>query len=224
MALSQIEAHSITGVYTWGRGWFGQLGSGCFDNSYTPKKIEFPGTKELSFVMATCGDSHTLLLDGNGNIWMSGLLSSIGVELVEADRRNTFAILSTVTKNVPEERFIYIATGQNHNLALSSSSKVYAFGHNDYCKCGAPLDMQQTFFEQVNTNEVPMTLVACGRNHSVACDSRGFPYTWGNLTLGRLGIDDRYFDPQEKCSLSIDRPKEVYVLKTLFLGTSSPQL
>ncbi len=220
LALAKPENEGTTSVYTWGRGWFGQLGTGKFDSQYSPAKIEFAGNKSLSFVMATCGDQHTLLLDAEGNIWFAGQMLAIGLGSADCDKLPTFATLSALSKEVPAEAMLYIATGQNHNLSLSGTGKVYAFGKNDYCKSGGKAELETVFFQQIKTNEVSMSLVSCGKKHSVACDIRGYPYAWGNFTLGRLGIHPKNFDQREKESLCIDRPKEIFKLKTAFMGKS----
>ena len=75
--------------------------------------------------------------------------------------------------------------------------------------------------EQIRSNDATLTLVACGRKHSLVCNMEGFPYSWGNITLGRLGINPNSFDQKEKENYCIECPKEIYSLKKLFKGKLS---
>lgn len=218
MALVRLDNQISNSVYAWGRGWYGQLGTGKLENQYVPVKIEFSGSKSLSFAMITCGERHTLLLDRDGNIWFAGQLIASGLEAPDNDKRSEFAMLSSLSKKVPNEAMLYIASGQNHNLSLSGTNKVYAFGRNDYCKCGARLEEESVFFEEVTMSDISISLVSCGRRHSVACDIKGMPYSWGNLTYGRLGINPTTFEQREKEVLCIDAPKEIMTFKALFAG------
>ena len=170
--------------------------------------------------MATCGESHTLLLDSDGNIWFSGSLLSVGLETTEIDRKKEFTLLSSMNNKYPKEKMIYIATGQNHNLALSGSGKAFGFGRNDYCKSGGKIEDNIAFFELIKSNDAIMSLVACGRKHSFICNMEGFPYSWGNITLGRLGINPTSFDQKEKETYCIECPKEIFALKRLFQGNN----
>ena len=168
--------------------------------------------------MATCGDKHTLLLDTDGNIWFSGHYLAVGLDAVDIDKNPEFLVLSSLSSKVPSETMLYIASGQNHNLCLSGAGKAYAFGMNDYGKCGISLDEEVVFFKEVRMNDINMSLVSCGRKHSVVCDLNGKPYSWGNFTLGRLGIDPNVFDQKEKELLSIDVPKKIMTFNELFDG------
>jgi len=218
MALVKQDNQISNNVYAWGRGWFGQLGTGRFENQYVPVKIEFSGSKSLSFTMITCGEKHTLLLDGDGNIWFAGQLLAVGLDAADSEKRSEFAMLSSLSKQVPTEPMLYIASGQNHNLTLSGTNKIYAFGKNDYCKCGTRIEEEAVFFKEVTMSDVNISLVSCGKRHSVACDLKGLAYSWGNLTLGRLGIHPMNFEQREKEALCIDAPKEITTFKTIFAG------
>lgn len=216
VAIMKQDTQITSNVYAWGRGWYGQLGTGSYDNQYSPKKIELPGNKGLNFAMATCGDNYTLLLDSEGNIWFSGQLQGIGLDEADNEKRAEFCMLSSLSKKMPSEPMLYIASGTNHNLCLSGTGKIYGFGKNDYCKSGGKPEEESVFFKEFKANEVSMALISCGKRHSVACDSKGMPYSWGNFTLGRLGINPKTYTQKEKELLCIDRPKEIAKFKEIF--------
>lgn len=218
MALIKNENLLSNSVFAWGRGWYGQLGTGHFKNQYVPAKIEFSGSKSLSFTMITCGEKHTLLLDEAGNIWFAGQLLAVGLDATDNDKRSEFVMLNALSKHVPSEPMLYISTGQNHNLSLSGTNKVYSFGKNDYSKCGAGLEDEAVFFKEVPLGGISVSMVTCGRKHSVVCDVTGLPYSWGNISLGRLGINPMSFEQREKDVMCIGFPKEIMTFREMFTG------
>ncbi len=166
--------------------------------------------------MATCGDNHTLLLDVKGRIWFSGQRVGVGLDAADQDKVKEFTMLSSLSGNVPSEPMLYIATGQNHNLSLSSTGKVYAFGKNDYCKCGGRPEDAIVFFTEIKANDTNMSLIACGKRHSIVCDVKGLPYSWGNLTQGRLGLNPTNFSQKERHTMRTERPKEIRRFSDIF--------
>ena len=137
VALANMKNKGETCVYTWGKGYNGQLGSGNTNNRYRADSAEFPENKKLEFKMVTCGDCHTLLLDVDGNIWFAGGIQGIGLDYWDGgDKATKFTPLTQMSKKVTEDKITYIATGYNHNLAVGASGRLYGFGKNDFCKAG----------------------------------------------------------------------------------------
>lgn len=75
-------------VFTWGRGYQGQLGHKQGKNvQWTPLKVRIKNDPRLQdedqpkrYHMATCGEKHTLLLTVKGALWFTGEKSAVGVE------------------------------------------------------------------------------------------------------------------------------------------------
>lgn len=62
---SRVDAHinvEYGDLYTWGRGFEGQLGHGDRDNSAVPRAVEKLAHERI--VRAHCGHAHTLALTG----------------------------------------------------------------------------------------------------------------------------------------------------------------
>eukprot|EP00826_Nyctotherus_ovalis_P025244 TRINITY_DN19543_c0_g1_i1.p1 TRINITY_DN19543_c0_g1~~TRINITY_DN19543_c0_g1_i1.p1 ORF type:complete len:127 (+),score=21.62 TRINITY_DN19543_c0_g1_i1:204-584(+) len=126
--------------------------------------------------MTTCGEKHTLLLDEAGNIWFAGQLMAVGLDAADNDKRSKFVMLSTLSKRVPSEPMLYISTGQNHNLSLSGTNKVYSFGKNDYCKCGSRLEDESVFFKEVPLEGIPsVSIHICRCRRLLTCRYRWSP-------------------------------------------------
>lgn len=58
----------------------------------------------------------------------------------------------------------------------------------------------------------------CGASHSVCVDTKGIPYTWGNLANGRCGIKLDYDEDKPKVQSEevIGNPTVIYFMKVLF--------
>ena len=92
--------------------------------------LKVPVFKDTKFIMATCGGKHTIALDENGQIWFWGNKNSVGIEDLQEDKQFRPSKLDTHVK----EPFKYIASSEEHNLAVTASGMVYGFGKNTHCK------------------------------------------------------------------------------------------
>jgi len=90
---------------------------------------------------------------------------------------------------------VQIAAGEFHNLVLTSTGTVYAWGRNDLGQCGykdenAPSNVQSTpvevKFKDLEEGEV-VSKVGCGGEHSLAVTSKGRIFTWGSGSQFRRG-------------------------------------
>lgn len=86
-----------------------------------------------------CGELHTLALDADGDVyaWGSNAYGQLGQGVKpdgkpDTDRRNT----PTKIPALDNLNVIAIAAGANHNLALTSDGKVYAWGRNNAYQLG----------------------------------------------------------------------------------------
>jgi alpha-tubulin suppressor-like RCC1 family protein len=83
-----------------------------------------------------------------------------------------------------KEVFKFIASGEDFNLVLSQSGKLYSFGlsQNPFSSKKA-----STYFELQPFDERVAT-ISCGPQHLIAIDSNGSAYSWGNCQNGRCGL------------------------------------
>lgn len=141
--------------------------------------------KDTRFIMATCGSKHTIALDESGNIWFFGNKNSVGIVELEEEEKQ-FKPVRLETPSYIKEKFKYIASSEEHILAVTVSGTVYGFGKNTHSKINSN-KKEFLYFEHVDSEE-KATLVSCGTNHSVLIDMKGVPYTWGNTLNGRCGL------------------------------------
>jgi len=95
-----------------------------------------------------------------------------------------------------ELRHQYIATGDNHSLAVTCDGRVYAWGNNNDCEVG-PTDFNDAEDLAV---QIPLLVgelkpgaveVVGGGYHSMALMSDGTVYAWGDNTEGQLGVHSK---------------------------------
>lgn len=66
-------------VYSWGMGREGQLGQGCYEDCYSPTKIDIPNSpnRRRSIIeKVKAGLYHTILISRGGHVFGSGLNTS----------------------------------------------------------------------------------------------------------------------------------------------------
>ncbi|MDZ7796528.1 MAG: hypothetical protein U5N56_05580 [Candidatus Marinimicrobia bacterium] len=84
-----------------------------------------------------------------------------------------------------------IAAGYHHTVALDLDGKLYAWGSNDHDKLGGGFADFHVSPIEVKTygdlNGKIITAIAAGYHHTVALDSDGKLYAWGNNDYGQLG-------------------------------------
>lgn len=141
--------------------------------------------------MATCGSKHTLAIDTTGQLWYFGLKSSVGIapdikwsgQDPNEGKQMTPIKLETHTY----EPFKYISSGDDHNLAITQSGKLYGFGRNQPFSKINSSSSQFVSFSQIMLPEKAI-LASANAQHSLVVDIYGTPYAWGNLNNGRCGI------------------------------------
>ncbi|THF81724.1 RCC1 domain-containing protein [Cohnella fermenti] len=81
-----------------------------------------------------------------------------------------------------------IAAGNNHNLVLRSDGTVLAWGDNSKGQLGDGTTISRTSPVQVSgLDGVAVTAIAAGTSHSLALDSEGRVWAWGDNTYGQMG-------------------------------------
>ncbi|HHT9121450.1 MAG TPA: RCC1 domain-containing protein [Candidatus Wunengus sp. YC63] len=172
-------------VYAWGDYSKEQLGTGTTTiNTPTPIKID-----ELTEIKAVdAGEGHSLALDEDGNIWVWGS-NSAG----QLGNGTTTASNKPVRPEVEDGvTFSAIAAGGLHSVALASDNSIWTWGSNKVGQLGtttASTSSSKPIKLEVKDEgkEVAFTAIAAGRLHTLALDSGGFVWAWGEGESGQLG-------------------------------------
>eukprot|EP00300_Choanocystis_sp_HF-7_P033326 c45645_g1_i1.p1 GENE.c45645_g1_i1~~c45645_g1_i1.p1 ORF type:complete len:442 (-),score=91.71 c45645_g1_i1:67-1362(-) len=171
-------------VYSFGDGSTGQLGLGPTSVMTTPHIIdELPRSK---IYMVAAGHSHSVAVTETGEIytWGNNAFGQLGFRNVSVD----FTIPSKV-HSLGDTRIVYVCAGFGHTLAVTDKGDVYGWGSNDMGQLGLE-KITATFDPTLIAGLVghKVIRVSCGYQSSVAVTDRGLVYTFGDNSMGQLGL------------------------------------
>lgn len=92
------------------------------------------------------------------------------------------------------EVIIAVSCGHHHSLALSKSGYVYSWGHNAFGQLG--IGCRDRFRNipirvRVIAEDILVSKVACGQNHSLILSTEGMVYAFGRNNFGQVGCGDQ---------------------------------
>ena len=193
LAIAGLDPNSP--AYAWGNNGFGQLGQQS--SSTTNSSLALPVTQAVGAATLynvtdiAAGGSHSLFLTSDGTVWACGYnaLGQLG------DGTTTDGKSGVVQVKGLTGVFSQVAAGLDHSLALKSDGTVWAWGYNFSGQLGngatlasitpvtAPVQVKK-FDGNILTGVTK--IIAIG-NHSLAVDSSGHLWAWGENTFGQLG-------------------------------------
>jgi alpha-tubulin suppressor-like RCC1 family protein len=169
-------------LWSWGSNTYGQVGDGTsLTSRSTPTQI-MPANQ---WAMVDGGDSHTLALTTNGVLWAWG--RNLHGELGNGTTVESDAPISIAT---PTTLWVAVAAGGYHSAAVKSDGTLWAWGYNNYGQLGYATSpaTENHSPQQIGADNVWLA-VAAGENHTVALNSNGTLWSWGNNASGQLGYD-----------------------------------
>jgi len=131
------------------------------------------------------GDWHSLAIDGQGRLYTWG--SNCYGQLGNGKRTNMDQKTLKIIKNAdvyaptrlqltPEKRFVHVAAGAMHSLALTDGGVLYAWGRNDYGQLGIGS-------QEIQTKPVPVMAnirwASAFGNTTAAIQTDGTLWVWG---------------------------------------------
>lgn len=95
----------------------------------------------------------------------------------------------TMLRTAFPSHVLKVATGRFHSLVLLANGDVYAAGSNVSGQCGLGANSKaRDFTEFTKVDELRSIVdVACGWEHSLACNQEGRVFTFGHPNFGQLG-------------------------------------
>ncbi|XP_012699498.1 protein RCC2 isoform X5 [Setaria italica] len=172
--------------YTWGHNEKGQLGHG--DTLLRALPTVVSELSKLKIIKASVGRNHTVVVTDDNKSFSFGHNGhgQLGLGLIEKEIESSPLPCAVVgaTDSV---------CGADFTVWLSSvkDSSILTAGLNQYGQLGQDADIQLTHYPKPRAIDASfkntVVKVACGTNHTVAIDNKGFVYTWGFGGSGRLG-------------------------------------
>jgi alpha-tubulin suppressor-like RCC1 family protein len=187
-------------VYVWGYGRTFELGSFMpgYYNATTGQidsiAIFRKPTKHVfltGVVDIAAGHSHSIALQQGGRIFTWGVNSNgqTGHDMDIAAIGFPLPI-DAGNKGQVKRRYVAVAAGFDHSMALASDGSVWTWGGNASGQLGDGTTKDRETIKQVQ-GVANVVAIAAGQGFSLALDSAGNVYAWGNNVLGQLGDGTR---------------------------------
>ena len=178
-------------LWAWGKNQDGSLGVGSDDNSLiysSPVQI----TEGTTYKAVSSGTNFSVALDTSGNMWAWG-------SILKYTKQNEHYTYDTISINIPTKititgtsvTFSKIAAGSSHVLALDTTGKIWQFNGKTY-----PTGTSSSTYgnltnnsdiTQKNVENTTFTEISAGDEFSLALDTEGHIWSWGNNLYGQLG-------------------------------------
>jgi uncharacterized repeat protein (TIGR02543 family) len=181
-------------VYAWGVNNSGQLGDGTTTWRKTPTLISFTGLQSGEIIKSVAaGVYHSLAVTTSGRVYAWGNNNDGELGDDTTTDRNTPTLIS-FTGLQSGEIIKSVAAGVHHSLAVTTSSRLYAWGNNTHGQLGDGTTTARTTptlisFTGLQSGETIKSVVAL-ENQSLAVTTSGRLYAWGNNSHGQLGDND----------------------------------
>ncbi len=197
-------------VYAWGWNNYGQLGNNSRSSSYVPVRVRDPASptdtsKGLKAIQVSGGNDFSLAAgnDGFAYTWGEGYRGQLG----NNGYSNSYFPLRVRDPSNPYDtskgqKATQVSAGCYYSLAVDQDGNAWAWGDNDYGQLGNNSN-NDTYLNPVkvsnsaqSTNTTAIWLqavqISAGDHHSLAIDTHGNTYAWGNNDYGQLGNGTTY--------------------------------
>jgi alpha-tubulin suppressor-like RCC1 family protein len=175
-------------LWAWGRNNYGQLGDGGTTASTKPIRI---GTA-TAWVAVAAGEDFSIGLRKDGTVWSWGrnTVGQLGNGSATTSRNSPDQICKTSGPACYGNRYVAIAAGKRHVLAIKNDGTLWAWGLNDRGQLGDNSLTNRSNPTQEGSRRSHWVAVAGGGAHSIALDFDGMAYGWGANQTGQLGVGD----------------------------------
>lgn len=179
-----LQATAAAGTLrSWGNNNFGQLGDGSATRHTTPVKVKLPRGTKVTSVRAGCGHSLALTTTGTVLAWGYNHFGQLG-------NGTTTDSHTPVRVKLPKGvEVAAIRAGCTHNLALTTTGSVLAWGDNTGGALGDGTTTSRSKPVKVKfaTGIKIKAISAGGDDFSLALTTTGKVLAWGNNPFGQLG-------------------------------------
>ena len=197
-------------AYAWGDNTYGQLGDGTAKNSRsTPVMVKKPDQErypdlpaDFTYVQVSAGGRHSLALGSDGYVyaWGNNGFGQLGNNTTSSSNDSNHVPVRVRDPASPTDtskglKATQVSAGYWHSLALDSDGNTYAWGYNSSGQLGnnmktdsyVPARVRDPASPTDTSKGLKATQVSAGYWHSLALDSDGNTYAWGNNGNGQLG-------------------------------------
>lgn len=210
--LHSLAIDSSGQLYAWGNNDRGQLGNNSTTDGHLAINLSATATfdnvpnplYEKTFQAVAAGYSHSLAIDSVGELYAWGangsgqLGDNSGVDSFIALNISAIQFGGGVTNALYGRTFRTVSADSYHSFAIDSLGQLYAWGGNSSGQLGnnsttdalAAINLSVTQFSGGLTNllyDNTFQMITTGLAHTLAIDSAGRLYAWGDNNRGQLG-------------------------------------
>lgn len=127
------------------------------------------------------GYEHAQAIKTNGTLWAWG--SNFGGALGDGTNINKYIPTQIGT----DTNWLHVYTGNNDSHAFKTDNTLWAWGRNDFGQLGDGTLVDKYSPIQIGTDTNWQTLTSGGLNFSMAINTNGSLWGWGNNSYGQLG-------------------------------------
>ncbi len=179
-----------------GNNSFGQLGNddSRLRNKKTPVQVMTAAGEPMTEVdQVSAGDSHSMILKENSNLWSTGFNNAGQLGNNTTDAEST-PIAVKNAQGEPMTEVDQISAGGYHTMILKENGSLWAVGKNDHGQLGdGTKTRKKTPVQVMIAEDRPMTEVAqvsAGVNHTIIVKRNGSLWAFGSNNKGQLGNGD----------------------------------
>ncbi|WP_258334410.1 RCC1 domain-containing protein [Bifidobacterium asteroides] len=189
-------------IWAWGYNDNGQLGNGKTSGTNTPQSVLLDpkhASTVLKAVQVSAGDFHSLAIDQDGNTWAwgrndYGQLGNGKTSGTNANPTPSSVLLDPKHANTVLKA-VQVSAGGSLSLAIDQDGNTWAWGHNDYGQLGNgrtsslrnPVPSSVLLNPKDTSTVLKAVQVSAGWAHSLAVDTDGNAWAWGQNNYGKLG-------------------------------------
>ena len=174
-------------LYTWGHGFFGQLGHGDNITKKEPRKVDF---NDIKYIKVKCGSNQTVAIDKKGQVYVWG---RGGINLNQDPSRHKK--YPELIEDFKSTRIKSVQVGYGNTLILTYDKEIWGFGDNQDGKAGNNIDKciyknpKLIKIENENKKLIPIGKIFAGYSHSFAMSENGEIFGFGSSQCYRLTAD-----------------------------------
>ncbi|KAJ8962033.1 hypothetical protein NQ314_005815 [Rhamnusium bicolor] len=163
-------------LYTWGRGNYGRLGHGTFEDCPSPTMVAGLSGQHIVKVACGSGDAHTLCLTSQGRLysWGDGDYGKLGRGGSDGSK------VPRLVEKLQNIEVTNVYCGTHFSVALSKEGKVYTWGKGEGWRLGHSNEDHVRVPEPVEALQNKYVVsVSLGTAHVLALTDEGEIYAWG---------------------------------------------
>ena len=179
------------GVYTFGKGEYGQLGHGDEENQLAPRRVPAAAFNGERVVMVAAGGAHTVALSEAGHVftWGYGEDGRLG----HGDREDQLAPRQVEAGRFGGEKVVFVAAGGYHTVAVTAGGRLYTWGQGLYGQLGHGDTGRRLVPTLVGAGAFggsAVVMAACGGFHMLVVTQDGGLWACGRADDGQLGLNE----------------------------------